>query len=568
MKEVIKFDSKFIKYSLFDKTKYIEKLLESNDLKLVIDSLIYINPDIIESFSIINAIFKKKNIKTKYNLTNLGVASLMINSLITQNKTKELKNYLNALNDKTLKAILEFEINNKTAFSHLKICKDFYKQFRGTSKKVIDDELNQEKVIQHEKDTKINSKEKVKKVLKKEIKSKKVKWSIGTLITIFIFVISYILLGYIYAIILFYNNHVYPNIYLNNKLIDGESHETIKEYLKDIDINLDNKVKLINANDTYEFTYKEIGVLTNTSELEEDLVLKYKDLNGFQKTIEILNAPKLEYQVEYTLDNNKYEKFLKELEKKVNLPKKEESIKILNENINYQKGINGFSLDTTNLDNLILESIEKENKEIPLNGHIEGVSNILSTINNKVGTFSTYYNESQARAKNIRNAVSKLNGKIVYPNEVFSFRNTVGPYNGSQGYVFYDKDVGSGVCQVSTTIYNVQLLLNLPIVSRYNHGEMVYYVDYGMDATVYGSSVDYKFKNNTEYPIYIEATATNGTLTISFWSNDKIIKEGYSYKPRVEQVGYLSYRTYLDTYYNGEYKETTYLNSSRYSKGK
>ena len=90
MKEVIKFDSKFIKYSLSDKTKYIEKLLENYDLKLVIDSLIYTNSDIIECFSIINAIFKKKKIKTKYNLTNFQVASLMINSLIIQNKTKEL----------------------------------------------------------------------------------------------------------------------------------------------------------------------------------------------------------------------------------------------------------------------------------------------------------------------------------------------------------------------------------------------------------------------------------------------------------------------------------------------
>ena len=133
---------------------------------------------------------------------------------------------------------------------------------------------------------------------------------------------------------------------------------------------------------------------------------------------------------------------------------------------------------------------------------------------------------------------------------------------------FNDKDVGSGVCQVSTTIYNVQLLLNLPIVSRYNHGEMVYYVDYGMDATVYGSSVDYKFKNNTAYPIYIEATANNGVLEISFWSNENIIKEGYTYKPRVVKVGNLAYKTYLDTYYNGEFQSTVYLNSSYYSKGK
>ena len=83
--------------------------------------------------------------------------------------------------------------------------------------------------------------------------------------------------------------------------------------------------------------------------------------------------------------------------------------------------------------------------------------NTLGLINKKVSTFTTYYNEAQGRAVNIKNAVKKLNGKIIYSGEVFSFYKTVGPYNGSRGFIFYDKDVGSGVCQVSTTIYNAAL---------------------------------------------------------------------------------------------------------------
>ena len=132
------------------------------------------------------------------------------------------------------------------------------------------------------------------------------------------------------------------------------------------------------------------------------------------------------------------------------------------------------------------------------------------------------------RAVNIRNAVKKLNGKIIYSGETFSFYRTVGPYNGSRGFIFYGKDVGSGVCQVSTTIYNAALLLNLPIVYRENHGDMVYYVDYGLDATVYGSSVDMKFRNNSKYPIYVEASASGGTLTVNLWSNENIVSPGYS----------------------------------------
>ena len=248
--------------------------------------------------------------------------------------------------------------------------------------------------------------------------------------------------------------------------------------------------------------------------------------------------------------------------------KTNEYFRISNGNISYQKGINGFTLDDSSLKDDIENSFVNGNREFILKGNVENVSNTLGLINKKVSTFTTYYNESQGRAKNIRNAVSKLNGKILYAGDTFSFYKTVGPYNGAHGFIFYDKDVGSGVCQVSTTTYNAALLINLPIVTRENHGDMVYYVDYGLDATVYGSSVDMKFKNNSNYPIYIEASASGGTLTVSFWSNENIVSSGYSYKPRVERVSSLGFKTYLDTYYNGQYVSSKYLNSSYYLKGK
>ena len=134
--------------------------------------------------------------------------------------------------------------------------------------------------------------------------------------------------------------------------------------------------------------------------------------------------------------------------------------------------------------------------------------------------------------------------------------------------VFYGEYVGSGVCQVSTTIYNAALLLNLQIVERLNHGAMVPYVDYGMDATVYSNTTDFRFKNNSNYPIYIEASANDGKLIVNFWSNENIIEKGYRYQPRSVKIGNLAYKTYLDTYYNDELIKTTYLNSSYYYKGK
>ncbi|MBQ8472028.1 MAG: VanW family protein [Bacilli bacterium] len=577
MIKFIEFDSNFLELSFINKTKYILNLLEKHDLKLVINSLINYNKDTLECFNIINSVKKYKIFKQKYNLTNIELISIIINSLIEQNKTKELNKYLKQLEEKKLKLILNYEITNKTLFSRLKLCKDLVKKYNLNSKKEIDpkdriiDSLEQNNTKSKNKSQKINSSRDLNKknnILKKQIKSKKAKWSIGTLIMIFVFTICYILLGYLYSIIFFYNTHIYPNIYLNNKLIEGFDHEEIITYLEEYENKLNEKIGFKNVNETFEFTYSDIGVLVNTDELQEKIINNYEDLNGFFKLKEIFLGKELKYEVTYSMDEVKYQEFLNTLSGKVNVPKQEEKFSISNGNINYTKGINGFVINTNNLESLIIDSIIKDEKEISLNGHVETVKNTLGVINKKVGTFTTYYNEAQGRSKNIRNAISKLNGKILYPNETFSFYKTVGPYNSTKGYIFYDKDVGSGVCQVSTTIYNVALLLNLPIVSRSNHGDMVYYVDYGLDATVYGSSVDFKFKNNSSYPIYIEASANNGNLTVSFWSNENIIKPGYSYKPRVEKVSSLSYRTFLDTYYNGNFVGSTFLNSSYYSKGK
>ena len=577
MKKFLKFESTFFSFSINEKVKYINNLLKENDLQLVINSLIYNNSDVIENASILNFLSKKKSFINKYKLKNVDLVSLFIKSLIEQNKTKELLEYLNSLDLKKLKIIINHEVKNKTMFSNMKMCKNFVtkcnneKQNTKASKKVIeinDEAINSKKSLTKKKVSKTKFKEKGKQILKKEIKSRKVKWSIGSLIFIFVFVICFILAGYVSSILLFYNDHILPNIYVNDKAFENESYDDFLKYLAEIDANLESSVTLKNDNDTYSYKYLEIGFESNTSTLKKEIIDSYQELNVLEKIYTIFFGKDKKYEVTYSLQEDIYDSFLNTLKVKVNLEKKKESFQVLNGKIYYTKGINGFILDDSNLVNLLTESITSLNKEIILSGAVDKVDNVLDSINKKVASFKTLYNESQGRAKNIRNAVSKLNGTIVYAGDIFSFYKTVGPYNGSQGYIFYDKDVGSGVCQVSTTIYNVQLLLNLPIVSRYNHGEMVYYVDYGLDATVYGSSVDYKFKNNTAYPIYIEATANNGVLEISFWSNENIIKEGYTYKPRVVKVGNLAYKTYLDTYYNGELQSTVYLNSSYYSKGK
>lgn len=544
-------ESNFKELSFKDKKNIIKKLLKSYSLEEIFLNLLN-EVGVIETFKIINEVSKTSNFKTKYKIKKIELASFLINILVSNNKNKELVEYLDYLDLKTLKAIVIYETKNETVFSKTKLCKNLYNEYKiSKSKRVI-----------NYNDLLINTK----KVLNKEL-GKKTKIGVGTTILIIILSISYLLVGSLYTIIFYYNNHVYPNTYIDNKSMDGERISDINSYLNSLETNLNKEISFTNVNDVFTYSYKDIGLLVNTSYLKEE-INKYKDLNGFLKLKEIFSKEERRLTTSYSFDEEKYKEFLNKLRSDCETEIVKESFKIIDGNISYQKGINGFKLKTDDLEEKIINNL-KNNLETPINltGEVVEVSNILSSINSKVSTFTTTYLESERRSINIKEATKRINGTIVYPNETFSFSKTAGLAS-TKGYVFYGKYIGSGVCQVSTTIYNNQLLLNLPIIARSNHGEMVPYVEYGMDATVYGTTTDYKFKNNTKYPIYIEATANNGVLTVSFWSNENIIEKGYSYKPRSVKIGNLAYKTYLDTYYNGELIKSTYLNSSYYYKGK
>ena len=158
-----------------------------------------------------------------------------------------------------------------------------------------------------------------------------------------------------------------------------------------------------------------------------------------------------------------------------------------------------------------------------------------------LSSYSTNYSSSNSnRSTNIALAASKINGKVLMPGEEFSFNNTVGKRTTSAGFkvaTVYSNgqvttDVGGGICQVSSTLYNAVLKANLEITNRRNHTFTVGYVPIGLDATVSWGSPDFKFKNSRNYPIKIVATTSNKNLYIKIYG----MKEEVEYE--VELVSY------------------------------
>ena len=132
--------------------------------------------------------------------------------------------------------------------------------------------------------------------------------------------------------------------------------------------------------------------------------------------------------------------------------------------------------------------------------------------------FSTSFTSSgYNRSNNIILSSAKLNGLVLMPGEEFSYNQAVGQRTRASGFreagAYSNgkvvQEVGGGICQVSSTLYNAVLYANLEIVERTNHYFNPGYVKAGLDATVSWGGPDFRFRNNRNYPIRI-VTDTSG----------------------------------------------------------
>lgn len=141
-----------------------------------------------------------------------------------------------------------------------------------------------------------------------------------------------------------------------------------------------------------------------------------------------------------------------------------------------------------------------------------------------LGTYTTYYDNSiVGRTQNIVLAAKKMNQYIIPSGGVFSFNKVVGRRTIEAGFAMGKifagdnvvDDVGGGICQVSTTLYNAVLKANLNVIERHNHKFAITYAPKGQDATVSYGSLDFRFGNNTKYPIKIVTSTGGGKLSVS-----------------------------------------------------
>lgn len=379
---------------------------------------------------------------------------------------------------------------------------------------------------------------------------------------------------YGYKLVSKYNNKMYPNVYINDYDISNLKINKIEDSINKVEENFQTKKVIFRTNNkNYEYTLKDLGVGIYKKKLRNELISYHDNLSYSRKIIKINGKKKKVFSYKILYNKKDIENFTAKLKTVVDSGSCDGKL-IMDDarNLHYQEATSSFYLDTektlTNIINYIKNNF-KDNEIQLVGSSTTATDNVsLKTIDTKVATYSTKYNTYISRGRNLETALNYLDGNIIYPGETFSYFKFAGPYN-KAGYVWYDKMIGNGVCQIASTIYNTALLGGLEIVERRQHAQLLPYVPGGQDATVVSSGsqslTDFKFKNTYNYPIYISAYYNGGVATVDFWSNSNA-KEGKEYTVESVSLGNKTYETYLHTFQNGTEIAKTFIAKTHYYK--
>ena len=219
----------------------------------------------------------------------------------------------------------------------------------------------------------------------------------------------------------------------------------------------------------------------------------------------------------------------------------------------------------------------------------------------ELSSYTTRVGGAPGRHKNVQLTAERITGYILNAGDTMQYGPLVTPFTAANGYCpapgyLNGKTVdmvGGGACQASSTLYAAVLYANLEIVQRVNHGYASDYIGLGLDATVASGGPEFEFRNNTLYPIKVQAefftkdkkdylkitllgTKTDDhyvkmvTQVLSTTPFEEELVETDALAPgerKVEQTAYTGYvvKTYRNVYAgDGTLLSSTYEATSRY----
>lgn len=311
-------------------------------------------------------------------------------------------------------------------------------------------------------------------------------------------------------------------------------------------------ITLVGPKNTLRYQLKDLGLSVKTSEVVQEAIELGNTGNMIKRFKELQDLEKENYVVDMGLSIDKQLTANKIYGKrsKVDIKAIDNRVTRKNGKFEYLPGQEGNEVDIVTSVNQLNEYIgsewelgvvEKARFEMTsVISQPRGTEAELSVIKDLIGSYTSDYGFSAyGRGKNVENGASKMNGIVLYPGDVFSVYENVTPFSKENGYElagsFSNGDTvqtyGGGICQVVSGLYQAVLQAELEVVERFNHSMIVGYTPLGGDAAISGTYKDFKFKNNYDFPILLEAVCKNKNITINIYgvktqpSNRKVIYE-------------------------------------------
>ena len=322
------------------------------------------------------------------------------------------------------------------------------------------------------------------------------------------------------------------NTYINDTNIGELTKEQASEKLKNIynEDNIEfkyNDKKFIVLAKEIDFYYD----IDNTVEQAYGLNRKGSFIDNLKITINSLRGYKNTLKLSINYNKDKLKSYIESLSKDINVSVKSAKISIENSKIQIQKDEQGKNLEVDKSINNAINELEKGNTSIDL--VVEEIEpdikkENLENIDTILGTYSTKFDSSVAgRSHNVALAAKSTSDVLLMPGESFSYNKHTGSRTTSNGYKnapvivqgVVQEGIGGGVCQVSSTLYNAVLYAGLEIESIKNHSIPSSYVPKGRDATVSDGAIDFIFKNNLKYPVYIKNSVYGNNLTCTIYGS-------------------------------------------------
>lgn len=331
---------------------------------------------------------------------------------------------------------------------------------------------------------------------------------------------------------------IYNGIKVNDVDLSGKTKEEAKTLLEKEQNGaiLEQKVLLTKNDKTWEIPFSAVGA---SYDIEQAVDTAYEtgregDLKSRYSQIKDIAKNGLNIELQYHYDKNKITEEVQKIEQEFNVAPKNSQMKRENGQFIITEEQTGYNLDVAATAQKVSEIVESKESGTIEPVAVETQPKITKAQNEMATTLiGTYYTDFSANAKarneNLRVGCANIDGTIIAPGETFSMNEGLGPQTYENGYkdagVYVngkvEQGVGGGVCQITTTLYNAVILAELDVVERHNHSLTVAYVPLGRDAAVAGDYKDLKFKNNTEYPVYIEAYARDGKLVTNLYGHEE-----------------------------------------------